>query len=59
MRVGWGCSGEQQLVVVELFAGWTVEEKAQVYTLLAGLKRHLGSVETMLSKKPKTKEKSA
>jgi DNA-binding MarR family transcriptional regulator len=27
--------------VIELFAGWSVDEKAQVYALLAGLKRHL------------------
>jgi DNA-binding MarR family transcriptional regulator len=33
--------------VVELFAGWSAEEKAQVYALLAGLKRHLEQVETL------------
>ncbi len=31
--------------VIELFAGWSADEKAQVYALLAGLKRHLASVD--------------
>jgi DNA-binding MarR family transcriptional regulator len=44
--------------VIELFAGWNPAEKTQVYALLAGLKRHLGSVETAPPKKPKSKEKS-
>jgi DNA-binding MarR family transcriptional regulator len=43
--------------VIELFAGWTPDEKAQVYALLAGLKRHLGGVEPALAKKSKSKEK--
>jgi DNA-binding MarR family transcriptional regulator len=43
--------------VIELFAGWTAEEKSQVYALLAGLKRHLGSVDTAAPKKQK-KERS-
>jgi DNA-binding MarR family transcriptional regulator len=42
--------------VIELFAGWSSEEKLQVYALLAGLKRHLGSVDAAAPKKPK-KEK--
>jgi len=44
--------------VIELFAGWNAEEKSQVYALLAGLKRHLGTVDTAKPKKPK-KEKTA
>ena len=32
--------------IVELLAGWTAEEQAQVYGLLAGLKSHLGGLET-------------
>ena len=43
--------------VIELFAGWTADEKAQVYALLDGLKRHLGGVEPSLARKPKSKEK--
>lgn len=30
--------------VVELLAGWSAEEKTQVYTLLAGLKTHLAEL---------------
>jgi DNA-binding MarR family transcriptional regulator len=45
--------------VIELFAGWTADEKTEVYTLLAGLKRHLNGVDPALARKPKTKEKSA
>jgi DNA-binding MarR family transcriptional regulator len=47
--------------VIELFAGWNADEKAQVYALLAGLKRHLGGVDPGLAppKKSRTKEKSA
>ena len=45
--------------VIELFAGWNADEKAQVYSLLAGLKRHLGGVEIQPVKKSKSKEKSA
>jgi len=44
--------------VVELFAGWSAEEKSQVYGLLAGLKRHLGTIDAATPKKPK-KEKTA
>jgi DNA-binding MarR family transcriptional regulator len=44
--------------VIELFAGWNADEKAQVYALLAGLKRHLGSVDAAVPKKQK-KEKTA
>jgi len=44
--------------VIELFAGWSADEKAQVYALLAGLKRHLGSVDMAVPKKQK-KEKAA
>ena len=32
--------------IVELLAGWTADEQAQVYGLLAGLKSHLGGLET-------------
>ncbi|MGS0753849.1 MarR family winged helix-turn-helix transcriptional regulator [Roseateles sp. GG27B] len=32
--------------IVELLSGWTAEEQAQVYGLLAGLKSHLGGLET-------------
>ena len=45
--------------VIELFAGWSADEKAQVYTLLAGLKRHLATVDTGAAKKSKAKEKNA
>jgi DNA-binding MarR family transcriptional regulator len=46
--------------VIELFAGWDADEKSQVYGLLAGLKRHLATVETGLTpKKSKSKEKHA
>ena len=31
--------------VIELFAGWSADEKAQVYALLAGLKQHLAAVD--------------
>ncbi len=31
--------------IVELLAGWTADEQAQVYGLLAGLKSHLGGLE--------------
>jgi len=44
--------------VIELFAGWNADEKAQVYALLASLKRHLGSVDMAVPKKQK-KEKAA
>jgi len=44
--------------VIELFAGWNADEKAQVYALLAGLKRHLGSVD-MAAPKKQRKEKAA
>jgi DNA-binding MarR family transcriptional regulator len=44
--------------VTELFAGWTTQEKSQVYALLAGLKQHLGSIDAAAPKKPK-KEKTA
>jgi DNA-binding MarR family transcriptional regulator len=32
--------------VVELFAGWSADEKGRVYDLLATLKRHLAAIET-------------
>jgi DNA-binding MarR family transcriptional regulator len=32
--------------VVELFAGWSADEKGHVYDLLATLKRHLAAIET-------------
>jgi DNA-binding MarR family transcriptional regulator len=31
--------------VIELFAGWSADEKHRVYALLAGLKRHLAGVD--------------
>ena len=43
--------------VIELFAGWNADEKAQVYGLLAGLKRHLATVDSGAAKKVKPKEK--
>jgi DNA-binding MarR family transcriptional regulator len=43
--------------VIELFAGWTIDEKAQVHALLAGLKRHLATVDAPAPKRPK-KEKT-
>jgi DNA-binding MarR family transcriptional regulator len=43
--------------VIELFAGWDADEKAQVYGLLAGLKRHLATVDGGTAKKSKPKEK--
>ncbi len=45
--------------VIELFAGWNAGEKDRVYTLLAGLKQHLGGVDAQPAKRSKTKEKSA
>ena len=45
--------------VVELFAGWSADEKAQVYGLLAGLKRHLATVDAALPKKTRSKEKDS
>jgi DNA-binding MarR family transcriptional regulator len=45
--------------VVELFAGWDAEQKAQVYALLAGLKRHLAQVDAAPPKRSRNKEKSA
>jgi DNA-binding MarR family transcriptional regulator len=37
--------------VIELFAGWSADEKAQVYALLAGLKNHLAAVDTPAAKR--------
>lgn len=45
--------------VVELFAGWSAEEKAQVYGLLAGLKKHLAGFDAAPARKTKGKEKHA
>src|SRR5437870_4737173 len=41
--------------VVELFAGWNADEKAQVYALLAGLKRHLATVDAVAPKRSKSR----
>ncbi|WP_280156626.1 MarR family transcriptional regulator [Piscinibacter sp. XHJ-5] len=43
--------------VIELFAGWSADEKTQVYGLLAGLKRHLAAIEVPLPARKK-KEKA-
>jgi DNA-binding MarR family transcriptional regulator len=45
--------------VIELFAGWTAQEKSQVYALLAGLKKHLGDVDPALPKRNKSKKETA
>ena len=45
--------------VIELFAGWSVDEKAQVYAMLAGLKKHLGGVDAALPKRSKSKKEAA
>lgn len=42
--------------IVELFDGWTAEQKAQVQTLLAGLKRHLAELDTAPAAKRRNKE---
>jgi DNA-binding MarR family transcriptional regulator len=39
--------------VVELFAGWSAEEKAQVHALLAVLKRHLAEIDAPAPKRPR------
>ena len=39
--------------VIELFAGWSADEKAQVYTLLADLKRHVATVDMPPAKRTK------
>ncbi|HJV60854.1 MAG TPA: MarR family transcriptional regulator [Albitalea sp.] len=44
--------------VIELFAGWSSEEKSQVYALLAGLKRHLAGLDPAAPRKTR-KEKNA
>jgi DNA-binding MarR family transcriptional regulator len=44
--------------VIELFAGWSADEKAQVYGLLAGLKRHLAALDAPPQPKRK-KEKGS
>ena len=45
--------------VVELFAGWSTEEKAQVHALLAGLKQHLATIDMPAAKRSRrTKERS-
>jgi DNA-binding MarR family transcriptional regulator len=43
--------------IIALLAGWSGEEKAQVYALLAGLKRHLATLDAVPAKKTKAKEK--
>ena len=45
--------------MIELFAGWSADEKNQVYALLAGLKQHLSTVDAHPSKPRKSKEKPA
>lgn len=44
--------------VIELFAGWSAEEKSQVYSLLAGLKKHLGGIDAAPAKRSKTKKET-
>jgi DNA-binding MarR family transcriptional regulator len=41
--------------VIELFAGWDADEKNQVYALLAGLKRHLATVDAVAPKRSKSR----
>ncbi|HEX6361480.1 MAG TPA: MarR family transcriptional regulator [Albitalea sp.] len=43
--------------VIELFAGWSAEEKSQVYALLAGLKRHLAAAEPPAVRARSSREK--
>lgn len=46
--------------VIELFAGWSAPQKAQVYELLATLKEHLATVDaTPAAKRNSKKEKTA
>jgi DNA-binding MarR family transcriptional regulator len=45
--------------IVELFEGWTPEQKAQVHGLLATLKQHLAGLEAPAAPKRKTKEIAA
>lgn len=45
--------------VIELFAGWSAQEKSQVYALLAGLKKHLGEVDLAPPKRNKSKKETA
>jgi DNA-binding MarR family transcriptional regulator len=45
--------------IVELFDGWTPEQKAQVHALLATLKRHLAGLEAPTASRRKTKEIAA
>ena len=46
--------------VIELFAGWSVEQKAQVYELLAGLKEHLAALDAApAARRNMKKEKTA
>src|SRR5256714_5381640 len=46
-------AAEHEQWVIELFAGWSADEKARVYALLAGLKRHLAAVDTPALKRTK------
>ena len=41
--------------VIELFAGWSSDDKAQVYALLAGLKEHLAGVDAQPARKTRGK----
>jgi len=43
--------------IIELFAGWNAAEKSEVYALLAGLKKHLASVDVAAARR-KAKEKA-
>jgi len=43
--------------VVELFAGWSVDEKTQVQDLLSVLKRHLAGIDSASPAKPVKKTK--
>ncbi|HEX6703494.1 MAG TPA: MarR family transcriptional regulator [Albitalea sp.] len=44
--------------VIELFAGWSADEKTRVYELLAGLKTHLATVDAQPARRGKSKEKT-
>lgn len=44
--------------VIELLAGWSVEEKSQVYALLAGLKKHLSGIDAAPAKRTRTKKET-
>lgn len=45
--------------VIELLAGWGTQEKAQVYALLAGLKKHLGELDSTPPRRHRSKKEAA